>query len=371
VVFGVAGALVAAPTPAHAVVSAAPDNTPSFNGRVWATAYAGGKIYVGGDFTAAIVNGKQVARSRLAAMDANTGALLSWAPKADARVKAIAASGSSIYVAGDFGYVSGSKRDSLARLDASSGAVHSTFKHTILGTPYALAAGNGRLYLGGSITSVNGQTRTRLAAFNLSSGALDGNWKPPADDQVETLVASGGRVYVGGKFHRVSGVSGHDRLAALDPYSGAIDHSFAAKASYISFGIAVTGSGVYAAHGGQGGRVTAYSLSGSARWTATFDGDPQAVGVLGGTVYVGGHFDKVCRSGRTGDQGTCLDGGTDRVKLAAFDTSDGELSPWVAHANGVEGVLTMAVQSSLGKVAAGGAFTTINGASRKRLVQFG
>jgi PQQ-like domain len=370
VTIGVAGALIAT-TPAQAGVSAAPEATPSFNGTIWATAYTGGKIFVGGDFTEAVVNGKRIARQRLAAIDATTGELLPWAPSADARVKAIAVSGSAVYVAGEFAAIGGVKRDSLARLDASSGAVHGTFRHTILGKPYALAVASGRLYLGGGITEVDGHARTRLAAFNLATGALDTRWKPTADDQVESITATSKRIYVGGKFHRVNAVRGYDRLVALDPSSGAIDTGFRAKATYITFGIAVTESGVYAAHGGQGGRVAAYTLAGAARWMATFDGDPQALGVLGNTLYVGGHFDNVCRSGRTGDHGMCVDGAIKRVKLAAFATSDGGLSPWIANGNGVAGVLNIAIQPSLGKVAAGGAFTTINGLTRKRLVQFG
>ena len=362
--------LAAAVLPAQAAVSSTSDAVPGFNGKVLATAYLGNTIYVGGDFTAAIVKGKQISRSRLAAIDATTGELLPWAPTADARVKAIAVSGTSVYVAGQFGYVSGLKRDSLAKIDATSGAVASTFKHSIYGQPYALAADNGRLYLGGAITQVNGSVRTRLAAFNLTSGVLDTAWKPTADDQVEVITSAGGRIYVGGKFHKVNSTSGYDRLVALDPSTGAIVTSFKPRPSVIAYGIAVTADGVYSAHGGQGGKLNAYTLTGAPRWTATFDGDAQAVVALGDTVYVGGHFDKACRSVRTGDQGVCLDGSDPRVKLAAFDPADGELQSWIADANGVEGVLTMAPNESLGAVLAGGAFTYINGTSQKRLAQF-
>jgi hypothetical protein len=371
VTVSVGGALVAATgVPAQASVSSSSDNVPSFNGTVLAVAYLGDTVYVGGDFTKAIVNGKTYSRTRLAAVDAVTGALKSWAPSADARVKAIATSGSSVYVAGEFGYVSGSKRDSLARLDASSGAVSSTFKHSINGKPYAVAADNGRLYVGGTITSVDGSTRTRLAAFNLTSGVLDAAWKPTVDDQVEAITAANSRVYVGGKFHKVNAVSGYDRLVALDPASGSIISGFKPKATVISYGIAVTSDAVYSASGGQGGKLNAYTTSGGARWTATFDGDAQAVAALGDTVYVGGHFDKACTTANTGAQGVCVDGSEDRVKLAALDAYDGELQDWTADANGIEGVLAMAGSDTLSTIAAGGAFTTIDGATQKRFAQF-
>jgi hypothetical protein len=94
------------------------------------------------------------------------------------------------------------------------------------------------------------------------------------------------------------------------------------------------------------------------------------VAVLGNTVYAGGHFDKACRTPRTGDRGVCLDGSDARIKLATLDAGDGVLQPWSADGNGVEGVLALAASPSLGLVAAGGAFTTIDGVSQKRFAQF-
>ncbi|MEV0730693.1 PQQ-binding-like beta-propeller repeat protein [Polymorphospora sp. NPDC050346] len=364
-------AVAAAPLPAVAAVSGTPERLPTFNGTVLATAYAGNTLYVGGDFTAATAGGKTVARSRLAAVDARTGALLDWAPPADDQVRAIAVAGGSVYVGGAFTRLAGADRDGLGRLDATTGAPHGTFRHRLTGQPYALAAANGRLYVGGTFTSVNGIPRVRLAAFDLGTGALLAGWSAGADATVRTVVAASGRIYAGGSFHRVNGAAGTARIAALDPASGALDTGFRPRASYVTHAIAAGPRGVYAAHGGPGGRIVAYDPTGNTRWTLTQDGDPQAVTVLDGTVYLGGHFDKVCRSPVTGNQGSCVDGSDRRVKLAAAAEADGTLLPWTADGNGISGVHAMAANPGLRKMVAGGAFTQINGTARQRLAQFG
>ncbi|MEU4239017.1 PQQ-binding-like beta-propeller repeat protein [Actinoplanes sp. NPDC026619] len=361
-------ALAAGAAPAQAQPS---DAMPSFNGTVLTIAYRGNVAYLGGDFTAALVRGKQVSRGHLAAVDARTGELLPWAPGADGRVKALTLSGGSVFLAGDFGTIGGAKRDSLARVDAITGAVHATFKHAITGRPYAIAAAGNRLYLGGTISAVDGQARGRLAAFNLTTGALDTKWRPTADDQVETVAAGRGRVYAGGKFHKVNGLSGYDRLVALDPATAAVVAGFKPKPPVITYALAVTADGVFSAHGGHGGRVSRYTRDGRLRWSATFDGDVHAITVLGDIVYAGGHFDRACSiTARTGTQCSCVNGADSRLKLAALDAGDGHLLDWTADANGVEGVLALAGNPELHRLAVGGAFTTVDGRTQKRFAQF-
>jgi hypothetical protein len=360
------GAVAAGPT-----VADTPQKMPTFNGGVYAMAYDGNTIYVGGSFTSVNWAGKKATRSGLAAINAQTGALLPWAPMADGKVEAIATDQAThrVYVAGAFARINGTARDSLAGINGATGAL-TTFKHSVSGIPQALAVGHDRLYVGGNFAEVDGKARSDLAAFTLTTGALDTTWVPTANDVVYSIVSDTNRIYLGGRFQQINGVKGTAKLAAVSPDTGVRDATFKPSVAILVYNIALGPTGIYAAEGGQGGRAIAYSTTGAIQWTFTTDGDVAALTYLNGVLYVGGHFDHACKSALTGVHGFCIDGSFSRIKLAAVDGSTGALEPWNPIGNGVHGVFAMASNSTLGSVDAGGEFTALRGVSHGRFAQF-
>jgi outer membrane protein assembly factor BamB len=351
-----AAAVLALLVPSNALggtVEPSPIQSVGFDGPVEAAVQHGGVIYLGGRFTHAYSDGAEVQRDRLAAVDARTGRLLDWAPSANGSVLALAVDESGLYAVGDFTAVDGQGRDSLAKLDLAGGRLIPGFQQRISGRVKAVAAGGGRIYAGGTITAVNGQARTGAAGFDAADGRPDPGWVPALQGAVSALLATPERVYAGGSFT--------GKLAALRPDTGEVDASFKSPVSATVYSILVSGGVLYAGIDGDGGRVTAMALDGGPMWTVRTDGDVAALAYLDGVLYVGGHFDNVCRSDRlgplAGKRGSrCLDGSDRRVKLAAFGAG-GALLPWVADTDGSVGVRTLAADPQLGRIAVGGYFT--------------
>ncbi|GIE05607.1 hypothetical protein Adu01nite_69570 [Paractinoplanes durhamensis] len=344
------------------LVSPTPESTVGFDGVVYASTHVGTTVYLGGNFTHAIVGGKPVARKRLAAVDARTGKLLSWAPLADDTVMALTAVGATLYVTGEFTAVGGAPRAGLAGIDLKTGAV-GPLRHTVKGTGQALAAADGRLYLGGSVTAVDGRPVRNLAAFRLDGGALDGGFRGGVSGKVRVLSAAGSRLYAGGDF------KGH--LAALRPTDGQVDTSFRPATPYGVMALTVAAGRVFAALAGPGGRVVAYRPDGSLVWSSVTDGDVQAITYRDGAVYAGGHFTTACSGPSRSATAWCPTKQRSQPKLAAWDPATGRLLSWNPRSNGRWGVLTLSVNPATSAITVGGDFTAFGGTGRPRFAQFG
>jgi hypothetical protein len=214
-----------------------------------AIAVGGGVVFAGGSF--ANIGGQ--ARRRLAALDAASGSATSWdAHLADAfpfstfYVKAVVASGGTVYVGGRFKVVGGQNRSCIAAVDAAT-ATPSSWNPDADGPVNTLALGAGVIYAGGDFGSIGGQIRGRVAAVDAATGAATGavdSWPPFTDSSVRAVAAGAGVVYVGCEFN-----PGFPPLLAADAMTGA-----------------------------------------PASWDPVVDGDVNALVVDGSTLFVGGSF---------------------------------------------------------------------------------
>jgi hypothetical protein len=251
---------------------------PGANALVKALAVSGSTVYVGGYFTSI---GGQV-RSRIAALDGTTGLATDWDPAAGGVVLTLALSGSTIYVGGYFTSIGGQERHSIAALDATTGLA-TTRNPSADYDVYALAVSGSTVYAGGVFTNIGGQARNRIAALDATTG-LATAWDPNADLHVWALAVSGSTVYAGGDFHTIGG---QDRgpLAALDATTGlATDW--------------IVGAGCCL--------PSVYTLA-----------------ISGSTVYVGGYFSQL--GGSISGRGN---------NIAALDATTGDATSWDSGTNG-------------------------------------
>jgi WD40 repeat protein len=359
-VFTALAGTLALPAGAGAAVSlpAAPDRTAVPDGRVNAIVRVGGTIYLGGSFTSVRkLDGTVVTRDRLAALDAATGDVTSWNPNANSTVMALAANGDGtrIFAGGDFTMVGGKSRARLAKIDAASGSV-SSWNPGASSTVRAMLVKDSRLYIGGTFSTVKGVTVNRLAAVSTSDGSVKTDFKPRPDAGVRSLALApdGSKLYVGGSFTTIGGAS-RRYLGAVSPSSGSA-RTWAPNPDWFVYGVAVSSDGtrVFAGGAGEGGRVAAWSSSGTRKWEVTLDGDANAVVLTANAVYAGGHFHTAA--------------GQSREKLAAFDRTTGALDAWNPGADSLAGIY--AVHAASDRLAVGGDFTVIGGAEQPRYAQF-
>jgi hypothetical protein len=377
------------------------------NTNLWETVHAmvrdGTELYLGGNFTR--ISG--VARSRLAQVDAQTGALRSWSPNVSGtvswKVHSLLLSGGRLYVGGDYSSINSSSRANLAAFQLPSANVDPAFTATTTGPVRSLATDGYHLYVGGEF----GSPRNRLERVRLTTGALDALWDPGPLGSVRTLAVNGtsvlvggnfssiameprrnlaalsaethwlttpavtvtgsrvnciagmnGVVYLGGSFNDVNGVA-RSNLAAVDNATGALLPGWSASTEGEVYALETGPSSIYVA--GLFYKVNDQTHYGLAELDPTdgslrsWPSDPPsgysfALARSGTTMYVGGSFSETYSH-------------TPRSHLAAYRTDDGSLLPWDPSA----GDAVWALSVSGDTVFAGGGFKSVAGSPRSRV----
>ncbi len=180
------------------------------------TTVSGSDLFIGGQFTTI----SNLNRNRIAAIDKDSGILLSFDPNVNNIVNTLLLSGSNLYIGGTFTTVSGSTRNRIAAVNKDSGALLPFDPNVGSSSVNILLLSGSNLYIGGLFTTISGSTRNRIAAVDKDSGALS-PFDPNCNQEVNTLLLSGSNLYLGGNFTQVSG-STRNRIACVDKDSGAL-----------------------------------------------------------------------------------------------------------------------------------------------------
>ena len=216
-------ALLAAAASAHGQVTLDPLPVPAFGGAVTATERVGDMLLVAGSFLGA--SPPADARGGLSIHDTSTGTRAQDTVYVTGDVLATMPDGSGgYYIAGNFRIVNGVYRPWLARI-RGDGSLDPTFFPIVtglldVGRVQALARSGNTLFIGGDFDAVHGQPRSNLAAVDATTGALL-PFSPLLDQVVDKLALEGGALYVAGVFRAVSGQP-RSGLASFDATTGAL-----------------------------------------------------------------------------------------------------------------------------------------------------
>ncbi len=356
------------------------------NGVVWALAEAGGKVFVGGTFSAvrppAGGAGSERQAVNFAALDAATGAPTSCALSftvgsgtATVRALTLSPDQQTLYAGGYFGAVNGTPVSSLAAIDVATCTVKTGFRPAFAATVRALAVTGDTVYAGGDFLTVAGRQRERFAAVDAADGSLR-PFTAHADEpgRAVEVTPDGTGVMLGGDFFTVNGTATH-ALAVVNATTGALTKSYPGfiETNSVVKDIATDATGFYTANEGTGGGVfdgrIALDLAGfGQRWRDTCLGATQAVLPYQSVLYSASHAHDCSSVGEFPDgqrhhllaQPT---GGTGKLGWAP-DTNDG-----IGEGIGPR-VMTVGSQGGVQYLWVGGEFTTVNGAAQQSLTRF-
>ncbi len=263
------------------------------NGQVNSLAVLGTDVYVGGFFTTA----GGVSASRIAKFDTTTN---TWSALGSGvsggssiTVNALAVIGNDLYVGGQFTTAGGGAASNIARWNLATSTWSAVTSGVNNGTLFpgvrALAVSGTDLYVGGGFSVAGGVTANNVAKWNGSSwSALVSSSNNGVSDTAFALAVSGTDVYIGGRF-----------LGPVGTFIVKWDGSnWSALPGYPSSDITavrVIGSDVYA--GGTGGSFDPHLAKwNGSTWSALGSGivtgttGPQAFAVVGDNLYVAGRI---------------------------------------------------------------------------------
>jgi len=277
---------------------------------------SGSDLYVGGDFT----DIEGAVRNRLAKLmtTATSNIDSGWDPDPGNTVNAIALSADNtlLYTGGDFSVIGGGNREYFAAIDTSTGnATSLTIPVANPVDALALSAADTFIYLGGNAVSLVGRLNVGGEPVELQAGTLTA-FDPDVNAVVRAMAitSNSATLYIGGEFTMVNTNQPRNYIAAIDALSGIVTN-----------------------------------------W------DPDADAIVhdirlsqdGATLYMAGDF-------------TSFNSGVDvRQYIAAISTASGAVTPWEPDADAVVRSITLSDDGAT--IYVGGDFTVIGQQARSNL----
>ncbi|MEO7259964.1 MAG: LamG domain-containing protein [Jatrophihabitantaceae bacterium] len=392
--------LVRGAAPAGAIEGPLPSNvapTWQTNAPVTAIVAVGGIVYIGGEFTSVrlpggAVGSGEIARNHLAAFNASTGGLItSFNHNVNAAVHALSASadGQTVYVGGDFSTVDGIARNRIAAFSAPTGALTS-WNPGANARITSIAASSSAVYVSGSFTSVGGSAKQRVAALDPAAGVALPAFTAAADNVVYQLALSsaGDKLYLAGAFESLNGDPAQHAAAVVDSATGAalpfpagsVIPPKTASCTVEAKAVKTDSSGAYYGVEGSGlgcfdGTFAANEADGSLRWQSKCLGATQAVQPIGAILYTGSHSHD-CSADRPADPNAYPEVGSLKGlsrHLLSRSTSGGLLGTWYPNTDGgpnKTGLGPRVMAAYGGQLFVGGEFTTVNGLPQQGFARF-
>ncbi len=315
---------------------------------VRALAISGSTLYAGGDFMMA----GSVRAENIAQWDGSTWSAIgpglngTPVPGVNGTVSALAVSGGTLYVGGEFTVAGTNAVNSIAQWDGTHwSALASGVSGPQFGAVYALAVSGGNLFAAGYFTSAGGVAATNIARW-------DGNsWSPLGSGLnylVLAIAVSGNTLYAGGEFDHAGPIPVNYVAQWNGTNWSPLGSGVSASSSYpYVYALAVSSSMLYA--GGSFTTAGGISANHIAKWDgsnwSTLDSgmpnrsdDVAALAILGNTLYAGGSFSSA--------------GGVTADSIAQWNGTD-----WSALGSGLNGTVDAMVVSD-GTLYVGGTFTT-------------
>ncbi len=200
-------------------------------------------LFIGGSFTAY----RGGVANRIAKVNADTGVLdivfnpASGANGAAAAVNAVGGDGVSIYIGGSFTAYRGGVANRIAKVNADTGVLDTVFNpasgaNGAANTVSAIFTSGANLYIGGSFTTYRGGVANRIAKINASTGALDTTFSPVSgvngsDNTVLTILEVNSDLYIGGSFRNYRSAVAN-RVAKINKDTGVLDSLFSPSSGF-------------------------------------------------------------------------------------------------------------------------------------------